>query len=136
MPTEDLDIISDGVLNDFLVDFYTANKLDRAQTAGKTNLVVSPGEQSLEEIIHNTEHGIVFSRFSGGRPNSNLDFSGVAKNSFYVRDGEIKHPLKETLVAGNLKTLLASIRAISNESVNYGHCEYPYLAASGVTISQ
>ena len=133
--TRSCDLISDGVLNEFLVDFYTANKLGRPQTGGKTNLVVPAGDQDIESIIADTAHGIVLSRFSGGQPNSHLDFSGVAKNSFYVRDGEIRHPLKETLVAGNLKDLLASLNAVSRERVNFGNCEYPYMRASGVTIS-
>ena len=64
-----------------------------------------------------------------------LDFTGVAKNSFYVEDGAIRFPIHETMVAGNLRELLTSIRAIGSTSVNYGGHAYPALAASGVTIS-
>ena len=135
VPTHDIGLIKNGKLASYLVDFYTANKLGREQTAGKTNLVVATGERSLEEIISETEEGILLSRFSGARPNSNLDFSGVAKNSFYIRDGKVRHALKETLVSGNLQDLLLAVRALSRESINFGHCKFPYLAASGVTIT-
>ena len=135
VPTRDLDVIRDGELRDYLIDFPMSKKLDLAQTAGRTNLVVASGERRLEELIAETRQGILLSRFSGGRPNDELDFSGVAKNSFYIEDGRIAHPLIETMVSGNLQELLRNIRAVSREHVNFGHARYPYLAASGVTIS-
>ena len=39
------------------------------------------------------------------------------------------------MVTGNLQDLLRNIRAVSREQVNFGDHAYPYLAASGVTIS-
>jgi PmbA protein len=135
IPTADLDIVKDGRLDNFLVDFYIARKLKLPQTAGVWNFVVPAGEMSLDDIIAGTRRGIILSRFSGGRPNSNLDFSGVAKNSFYVEDGEIRHALTETMVTGSLQELLKNIHAVSREQVNFGDHAYPYLAASGVTIS-
>ncbi len=135
VPTRDLDVIVDGVLNEFLIDFYISKKLGMPQTAGETNFIVPPGEQAIADIIKETERGIILSRFSGARPNSNLDFSGVAKNSFYVENGEIQFALIETMAAGNFQDLLKNIRAISQEHVNFGGSDFPYLAASGVTIS-
>ena len=75
-------------------------------------------------------------RFSGGNPNHKLDFSGIAKNSFYVEDGEIRFPLIETMVSGNFQDLLMNIRGVSRESINFGGGEFPYLVASGVMISR
>ena len=135
IPTADIDIVKNGRLENFLVDFYIARKLGLPQTAGVWNLVVPPGDRSLDEIVAGTERGIILSRFSGGNPNSNLEFSGVAKNSFYIEGGEILHALSETMVTGNLQDLLRNIRAVSREQVNFGDHAYPYLAASGVTIS-
>ena len=93
------------------------------------------GDRSLDDIIAGTKRGIILSRFSGGNPNSNLEFSGVAKNSFYIQDGEIRHALTETMVTGNLQELVKNIHAVSREQVNFGDHACPYLAASGVTIS-
>lgn len=135
IPTRDVDVVKDGRLENHLVDFYIANKLGLPQTAGVWNFVVPPGEKSLAEIIARTRRGIVLSRFSGGNPNSNLDFSGVAKNSFYIEDGTIRHALSETMVSGNLQALLRTIHAVSREHVNFGDHDYPNVAASGVTIS-
>ena len=107
----------------------------RAGTAGVTTTTVAPGDTPIDEIIANTERGIILARFSGGIPNAQLDFSGVAKNSFYVEDGMVRYPLVETMVSGNFQKLLMNVRALSRETVNFGDGAYPYMAASGVTIS-
>jgi len=135
VPTRDLDVIRDGVLQDFLIDFYISRKLGLAQTAGSWNFVVPSGARAIEDIIATTRRGVLLCRFSGGMPTANLDFTGVAKNSFYIEDGAIRHPLIETMVSGNLQDLLKQIRAISRDSVNFGGGRFPYLAAGGVTIS-
>jgi len=59
----------------------------------------------------------------------------VAKNSYYIEDGEIKYPVSETMIAGNLKDLLKSIKHISRETVNDGGSVFPWITFSGVTIS-
>lgn len=135
IPTADADIVREGRLENYLIDFYIASKLGLMQTAGAWNFVIPPGERSLDDIIASTKRGIILSRFSGGNPNSNLDFSGVAKNSFYVEDGKIRHALSETMVSGNFQALLRNIHAVSREHVNFGDHDYPNVAASGVTIS-
>ncbi len=135
VPTQNLVVIEDGVLQDFLVDFYCAKKLRMQQTAGMQNLSLACGDKSLQQLVAETQRGILFSRFSGGNPNNNLDFSGIAKNSFYIEDGVIRHALIETMVSGNLQELFKNVRDISTESVNFGGSRFPYVAASSVTIS-
>ena len=39
------------------------------------------------------------------------------------------------MVSGNLQDLLLNIRDLSRESVNFGSCAFPFVAAGGVTIS-
>ena len=134
--TRNVDVIRDGVFETFLIDFFCSRKLGRPQNAGRHNLVIPPCERSVEALVRETERGIVLARFSGGAPNYKLDFSGVAKNSFYVEDGEIRYPLIETMVSGNFQDLLKHIRGVSSESIDFGDGEFPWLAASGVTISR
>jgi len=128
-------VIRNGVLENFLIDFFCSRKLDRPQNAGASCFVIQPGARSVEDLVRETERGIVLARFSGGAPNHKLDFSGVAKNSFYVEDGKIRYPLIETMVRGNLQDLLTGIRGVSKEAIDFGAGTAPYLAASGVTIS-
>ncbi|WBW98992.1 TldD/PmbA family protein [Oceanirhabdus sp. W0125-5] len=133
---EDFSIIEKGVLKSFVLGLYGANKtgVERAKNSGDI-FVVDPGDKSFEEMVKNTKKGILISRFSGGYPNSNGDFSGVAKNSFYIENGEIKHAITETMVSGNLYDLFNDIVDISSERVNFGSSILPWVQAKGVTIS-
>jgi PmbA protein len=97
--------------------------------------VVESGDKSFDEIVKATKRGIVVARFSGGRPSRSGDFSGVAKNSYYVENGEIKYPVSETMISGNLYDMFNNIIDISKERVSFGMAILPWVAASGVTIS-
>ena len=134
IPTADLDVVRDGVLRDFMVDHYISRKLGLARTAVWHCYEVPPGRKSVDEIIAATERGIILTRFSGGVPNDSLDFSGIAKNAFYIEGGTVRHPLAETMISGNLRELLMAIRDVSRETIDFGGASYPTIAASGVTI--
>ena len=135
LPSSDLDVIRDGVLNEFLVDLYVSRKLGVGRTAAATRFVTPPGEKPLAQIVAETKRGILLTRFSGGAVGPNLEFSGIAKNAFYVEDGKIQHPLAETMISGNIRDLIQAIRDVSRETVNSGSSEYPAIAAQGVTIA-
>jgi PmbA protein len=135
VPAADLPIITRGVLEAHLIDWYTSRKLDRPMTAGVSAFDVAPGDASFDELVASTERGIILGRFSGGMPNPKLDFSGVAKNSFYVEDGQIRHAIQETMIAGNFADLLQAIRGIGSTAVNFGGHRFPAVATSGATIS-
>lgn len=135
IPAFDAPIITNGVLENHMIGWYSSRRLDRDVTVSVSAIDVAPGDTSFDDIVAGTEKGIILGRFSGGAPNQKLDFSGVAKNSFYVEDGEVKFPIHETMIAGNFAEMLTSVRAIGDESVVFGSHAYPALAASGVTIS-
>jgi len=129
-------LIDKGILKSFLLSQYGANKtkLERSKSSGEA-YIIEGGDKSLEEIITNTEKGILISRFSGGNPSSNGDFSGVAKNSYYIEDGAIKYPISETMISGNLLALFKNIREISKETINFGTAILPWICSSNITIS-
>ncbi len=133
---ENVALLEDGVLKSFLLDQYGANKTgkERAKTAGGA-YVMEPGSKPLGDLVDDVERGLLVARYSGGMPNSNGDFSGVAKNSFYIEDGQVKHPVTETMIAGNLLDLLVNINDISEERIDFGSAILPWISSHGVTIS-
>ena len=134
--TEDYDVIKDGVLKDFFIGQYGANKLGLKRSGNTTyNAIVKAGEKSLDEIIAGIDKGIVFGRFSGGSPSANGEFSGVAKNSFLIENGKITKALSETMVSGNLTEMLFKLVDISKEVKEDGESSTPYVAFEGLTIS-
>jgi PmbA protein len=133
---QNITIIDKGMLKTFMLNLYGSNKTsrDRALNNGGA-YVVESGDKSFDEIMKSVEKGILVARFSGGRPSRSGDFSGVAKNSYYVENGEIKYPVSETMISGNLYELFNNIIDISKERVEFGSAILPWIAASGITIS-
>ena len=78
---------------------------------------------------------ILLCRFSGGYPSDAGDFSGVAKNSYYIEKGKIKFPIIETMISGNIAQMFMNINNISKETVDFGDSILPWISFDGVTIS-
>ena len=134
--SENYDVIKDGVLNAFAISQYVANKTGNVRAKNSaTNMVIAAGEKPLAEIIKGIDRGIIVGRISGGEPSANGEFSMVAKNSFYIENGEIKYAVNETMISGNLADMLNNLRDTSKEVVCDGWKAVPYAAFDNVTIS-
>jgi len=135
--TEDFDLIRNGVLESFVAGIYVANKagVPRSKNTATGWLVMPAGEKTLDEMIAGIGDGLFVYRFSGGRPANNGDFSGVAKNSFRIKDGKITDAVSETMISGNLAEMLLRFEGASSERVKDGYSVLPFAAFSGVTIS-
>ena len=134
--SESFDLIRNGVLESFFLSLYVSNKsgFPRAKSTS-FSVVIEGGDTSYEDIIKNTKKGLIVGRFSGGQPGTNGDFSGVARNSFLVEDGQIKGAVSETMINGNLAELLNNLNSISRETVEDGYSVLPYMAFDKVVIS-
>ena len=101
---------------------------------GVSNLLVSPGESSLDELCR-LPRVVLVNRFSGSSDPVTGEFSGVVKGGFLLRGGE-RIPLRETLIAGNLYSLLRSISGISRERENLnGRARIPALRIEDVSVT-
>ena len=133
---EDLTIIVSGILQSFLLSLYGSKKtgLQRVSNSGGS-LIIDTGDIPLEDMIQTVNEGVLLSRFSGGNPSDNGDFSGVAKNSFYIENGEVQYPISETMVSGNIVDMFQKVKHISNEEVNFGDEIFPWIQFGGITVS-
>lgn len=133
---ENLAIIDRGILKTFLLSLYGSKKTGKPMAPNSGGCyVIDPGDKSLDELIGNTKQGVLLARFSGGQPNDNGDFSAVAKNSYYIENGKVKYPIRETMISGNIAQMLMNIKGISKERVDFGNRVSPWVSCSGLTIS-
>lgn len=80
--------------------------------------------------------GLVVKRFSGNVDPQSGEFSGIAKNSWWVRDGERVHAVNEVMIAGNAFDLLKQIVAAGDrQHVLMGAGRAPYLLVDGVSVT-
>ncbi|MBO4809276.1 MAG: TldD/PmbA family protein [Lachnospiraceae bacterium] len=129
-------IIEKGVLKSFFLSLYAANKTGRkpAKIPGG-NFIVANGDTPYADMVKSIKKGLIVGGFSGGMPSANGEFSGVAKNSFLVEDGEIKGAVTETMINGNLGAMFNNLVSISKETINSGEMIVPYYCVDGIVIS-
>jgi len=146
VPTRKTAIITDGVLNSYLHNCYTARKMgvkptghaggsDRDIGISPSNFMIKPGENSLSEIIEETGKGLLVNRFSGNVDAISGNFSGIVKGGVYIENGGEVKPIKEVMIAGNIYKLLKGISMISSETKNISIFTIPYIRLEGVSVT-
>ncbi|MFN8216211.1 MAG: TldD/PmbA family protein [Solirubrobacterales bacterium] len=124
-------LIEGGRLRAFLYDTYTANR-GQAQSTGSaarsgyrslpsvstSNLIVAPGELSLEGLLGRAGEGVyvtdVAGLHSGVNPVTGVFSVGASGRA--IRDGALAEPLREFTIAGDLVSLLGAVTAAGSES--------------------
>jgi len=133
---EDMEVITDGELKNFFIDSYTANKTGLSRTPNNGGLlVVDGGQATIEEMIKSIKKGLLINRIQGGSPSAAGDFSFVAKNSYYIEDGEIKYAIPEAMVTGNTVEMLLNITGLSKEQYECRDMLLPWIKFGDMDIS-
>ena len=128
-PSQKTGIIESGVLKSLLHDSYTAN-IDGVANTGNasrpsysgiptispSNFIINPGKGTQEDFISEMKKGVVC-RTTYDRPNMTTgDLSAMIMEGYYVEDGEIKHPLKNTLIGINMRELLQRVQRVATDT--------------------
>ena len=116
--TYDRDIVTDGVLQSYVLSSYSARRLGLETTAnagGTQNLLVPGSDTDLSRLIADMGTGLIVEELIGQGVNSVTgDYSrGVVGH--WVENGEIQFPVHEVTIAGNLLDLYQRIAAIGND---------------------
>ncbi|HZC88622.1 MAG TPA: metallopeptidase TldD-related protein, partial [Nitrososphaera sp.] len=140
-------LIEKGVLKKFLYNTYTARK-DGVRSTGNasgstisppsvsaTNIVMKEGRTTLDTLIAEIKSGIILSRFSGNVNPVNGDFSGVVKGGKLVKNGEVQHPVKEVMVAGNIFDALRQLTGVSKERKVIYDSILPYMRFDNISFT-
>jgi len=136
--TYDRDIVSDGVLQDYVLSSYSARRLGLRTTAnagGTQNLIVPGNAGDLESLIADMGTGLIVEELIGQGVNGVTgDYSrGVVGQ--WVENGEIQYPVHEVTIAGNLRELYPRIAAIGSDQDMRGGIRCGSLLVSEMTIA-
>lgn len=116
--TQKRDIVTDGVVQNYIMSSYSARQLGLQTTAnsgGTHNLTLESTGQSFEELLKQLDTGFLVTELIGsGVNNMTGDYSRGAAG-FWVENGEIQYPVEEVTVAGNLKDMFQNIVAVGND---------------------
>lgn len=136
--TYDRDIVSDGILQGYVLGSYSARRLGLQTTAnagGAQNLVVPGNAGDLESLIAEMGTGLVVEELIGQGVNPVTgDYSrGVVGQ--WVENGEIQYPVHEVTIAGNLRELYGRIAAIGTDQDVRGGIRCGSLLVEEMTIA-
>ena len=115
-------LVENGVLRNFIYDLDTAGRAGQHPTGhgtnrSLTNLVMSPGDQSFEEMVSGIQEGLMVHEFLGlGQGNPiNGEFSVNVFLGYKIENGRIAGRVKDVMLAGNAFAALKDITAMSRE---------------------
>jgi len=116
--TRDRDVVRGGVLQGYFLGTYSARKLGMKSTGnsgGNHNLVLDPGELDLDALIRGMRRGLLVTELMGQGINMVTGDYSRGASGYWVEGGEIRHPVQEITIAGNLRDMFRSIAAVGND---------------------
>ncbi|MFN0115050.1 MAG: TldD/PmbA family protein [Paracoccaceae bacterium] len=146
LPTATRAIVRDGVLTGWTLDLGTARRLGMESTAnamrgpatapspGHTNIRLTPGAASREELIAGMGTGLLVTSMLGASINPTTGDYSRGAAGFWVEGGAIAYPVNECTIAGNLRDILLRLTPANNGRETDGHV-VPSLLAEGLTIA-
>ncbi|MGB2317753.1 MAG: metallopeptidase TldD-related protein, partial [Litorivicinaceae bacterium] len=108
LPTREQAFVTDGVLSNYVLSLYSANRLGLQSThnAGGVRNLWFKGDKEFDTLVSEMGQGLVVTELMGQGVNLvNGDYSRGA-SGFWVENGEIAYPVHEVTVASNLDRML------------------------------
>lgn len=114
---EKLNIVENGILKAYLLDIQTAHKLNMQTNArasrglsstpspSSSNMYISPGKESLQNMISSIKKGLFITEAFGSGANIVTGEYSQGVAGFLIENGRLTYPVSEITIAGNLKNM-------------------------------
>ena len=147
LPTRRTVFVENGVLQTYLLNTYTARKLQMRSTGnasrglagspgiGAGNLYLLPGTQSPESILAEITAGFYVTSLMGHGANIVTGDYSRGASGLWIENGELTFAVEEVTIAGNLREMLRNITAIGNDLDFRGSVTSPTLRVDGMTVA-
>ena len=123
---EDMPIVKDGKVMALNYSRYWAQKHGKRAVGTPGNLIMSGGDKSTADLVRTTQKGILVTRTWYIRmvdPQTVLLTGLTRDGTFYIEDGEIRHPVKNfrfnespVIMLNNIEELGRPVRVAGDES--------------------
>jgi PmbA protein len=118
--TRERAIVRDGVVEGYFLGSYSARKLGMQTTGsagGHHNLLVHGGELDFRGMLREMGEGLLVTELLGQGVNMVTGDYSRGAAGYWVQGGEIRYPVEEITIAGNLKDMFRGIAAIGSDTV-------------------
>ncbi|MGB3409462.1 MAG: TldD/PmbA family protein [Jannaschia sp.] len=146
LPVSARDIVSNGVLQGWVLDLATARKLGLQSTASASrgtsappspsasNVRLTQGDASRQDLVERMGTGLLITSMIGSSINATTGDYSRGASGFWVENGQISHPVNECTVAGNLREMLMTLVPANDARRHVGR-QVPSLLVEGLTIA-
>ena len=147
LPSRRTVVVERGVLKNYLLNTYTARKLNMKSTGnasrglagnpgiGAGNFYLEPGEVTPEKLIGDVKQGLYVTETMGFGVNLVTGDYSQGASGLWIENGELAYAVEEITIAGNLKDMYRNISAIGNDLVFRGSSASPTIRVEGMTIA-
>jgi len=149
VPSGRTELFTNGVLNGFLHNAYTAHKGGTRSTGngkrgyrsapgvGTSNFYLDAGTTSRERLLHDAEGGVLIQDVSGVHSGANPisgEFS-VGATGLRIAGGEPGEPLREMTIASTLPDMLRSITGVGDDLRFFSSVGTPSVLIGEMTLA-
>ncbi len=146
VPTRRTPVIERGVLKSYLLNSYTARKLNLRTTGnasrgitgnagiGHGNFFLEAGTRTPEEIIRNVKNGFFVTELIGSGVNIVTGDYSRGAVGIWVRDGELAYPVAEVTIASTLQEMLNGIGEIGSDLEFLSSVSAPTIMIGEMTV--
>src|SRR3954447_14853498 len=146
VPTRRTVVVQNGVLNSYVLNTYTAKKLNMKTTGnasrglagtpgiGPGNYFLQAGARSPKEMIADIQEGLYVTEFLGQGVNMVTGDYSRGASGLWISGGQLAYPVEEITVAGNLKELFFNISEVGNDLEFRGAVASPTIRVDGLTV--
>jgi PmbA protein len=147
LPTRRTIVVEKGILKNYLLNTYTARKLNMQSTGnasrglagtpgiGAGNLFLEPGTVTPQQLLADVKAGFYVTELMGSGVNMVTGDYSRGAAGLWIENGELSFAVEEVTIAGNLKEMLNNIVAIADDLVFRGSVTSPTLRIDGMTIA-
>ncbi len=136
--TKTRNIVQAGVLASYVLDTYSARKLAMETTGnagGVRNLHIKPGSYDFNGLIKKMDTGLLVTELIGSGVNTVTGDYSRGAVGYWIENGEIKHPVEEVTVAGNLKDMFKHIVEVGSDVDTRGNIRCGSILLERATVA-
>ena len=136
--TQPREVIRDGVLEGWFLSSYSARKLGLETTGnagGNHNLLLAPGPLDREGLLRQMGRGLLVTEMMGKGVNPVTGDYSRGAVGFWVEGGQVRFPVEEVTIAGNLLDIYRGIVAVGKDVLVRGSKHAGSILVERMTIA-
>ncbi|SFQ00907.1 microcin-processing peptidase 1. Unknown type peptidase. MEROPS family U62 [Nitrosomonas cryotolerans] len=132
-------VVENGVVKGYFLGSYSARKLGLCSTGnagGCHNLVLeNAAPECFEALLKKMGTGLLVTELLGHGMNAVTGDYSRGASGYWVEGGEIRYPVEEITIAGNMKEMLLGIIAVGDDVVVHGSKQSGSILIERMTVA-